>query len=124
MLVPHHQRLIAANINKNMKYAALTLLIFFTAACHSGAPWMQEMMEGPPNREGTPNETLPPLYIKGWQEGCETGISANTNSFHKFFYEYRQDASLVSNDIYYRGWKDAFDYCQRYTRMYYSRQFP
>lgn len=107
-----------------MKYGYIFLLILSLSACRSGAPWMQAMMDGPPQRQGTSNEELPPVYVKGWKEGCETGVSANTNSLAKFAYKYRQDASLVMNDIYYRGWKDAFDYCQRYTRMYYARQFP
>lgn len=105
-----------------MQWMAVLVMVAGLSACHSGAPWMQEMMEGPPQQAS--DKPLPPLYIRGWQEGCETGISANTNSFYKFYYSYRQTADLVMNDVYYRGWKDAFDYCQRYTRMYYSRQFP
>lgn len=101
-----------------------TIAILVSLSACSGAPWMQAMMEGPPQPEGLPKQELPPLYIKGWQEGCESGVSANTNSMAKFRYKFQQDASLVLNDVYYRGWKDAFDYCQRYTRMYYSRQFP
>ncbi len=106
-----------------MKYALVIAVILLTSAC-SGAPWMRSMMDGPPKRKGMQDEEYPPLYVKGWQDGCETGISSNTTSVAKFFYAYKQDAKLVMNDIYYRGWKDSFDYCQRYTRMYYSRQFP
>ena len=97
------------------------MVALLMSACRSGAPWMQDMLKGPPNQQGV---VLPPLYLQGWQDGCETGVAANTTSLNKFFYNYRQNADLVMNDIYYRGWKDSFDYCQRYTRMYYSRQFP
>lgn len=106
-----------------MRIFLVIFMLVFVSGC-SGAPWMQAMMEGPPQTQGIEKRELPPLYIKGWQEGCETGISANTNSVAKFRYKFQQDASLVMNDTYYRGWKDSFDYCQRYTRMYYSRQFP
>lgn len=109
---------------KHVKHiAGMMILVMALAACQgSGAPWMRKMMDGPPKQAN--QNPLPPLYLTGWKDGCETGVSANTNSFYKFYYKYRQNADLVMNDIYYRGWKDAFDYCQRYTRMYYSRQFP
>ena len=107
-----------------MKHTMILTLVFLLSGCYSGSPWMQSMMEAPPQRKGMPKEEYPPLYVQGWQDGCETGISSNTNSVQKFFYKYKQNANLVMNDIYYRGWKDSFDYCQRYTRMYYSRQFP
>ena len=55
------------------------------------------MMDGPPQRQGVGKEEFPPLYVKGWQDGCETGISSNTNSINKFFYAYKQDANLVLN---------------------------
>lgn len=107
-----------------MKYTLL-ISLFLLTACHSGPPWKMSMMDGPPGYDASQERNpLPELYLVGWREGCETGISSNTNSVNKFFYKYRQNASLVMNDTYYRGWKDAFDYCQRYTRMYYSRQFP
>lgn len=106
-----------------MKSAINIILLLSLSAC-SGAPWMKKIMDGPPLTDEKARQELPPLYVKGWQEGCETGISANTNSMAKFRYKFQQDANFIMNDTYYRGWKDAFDYCQRYTRMYYSRQFP
>lgn len=106
-----------------MKTLATIAIVLLITGCQSGPPWRAGMTDGPPGYDTQANP-LPPLYLKGWKEGCETGISANTNSLNKFFYKYKQDASLVMNDVYYRGWKDSFDYCQRYTRMYYSRPFP
>lgn len=110
-------------MKNGMQHFLVLSVMLLVSGCYSGAPWMQSMMDGPPQYDGK-NKDLPPLYIKGWKDGCETGISANTNSVSKFFYSYKQDAKLVLNDTYYRGWKDSFDYCQRYTRMYYARQFP
>ena len=98
----------------------IVMLMGGSGCTKSGPPWAHWMEDGPPKKEGV---TYPPMYVKGWQDGCHTGISANTNLYYRFFYDFKQDASLVMNDIYYRGWKDAFDYCQRYTVAYYGRKF-
>ncbi len=107
---------------KTMKYIAVIGLVAALTACspRSGPPWMAWMEEGPPPQEGV---VYPELYVVGWKQGCQTGISSNTTHFNKFFYKYEQDSKLIMDDVYYRGWKDAFDYCQRYTKTYYARKF-
>lgn len=99
---------------------AFMVLVIALSACGSGPPWQQWMKEGPPPQDGV---EYPADYVDGWKDGCETGISSNTNHLYKFMYDYKQDSSRILNDVYYRGWKDAFDYCQRYTRVYYGRKF-
>lgn len=81
---------------------------------------MAWMYEGPPKQEGVEPH---PLYVKGWQDGCETGVSAVTNHYYKFFYKWRQDAELAQNKIYYQGWRDAWDFCNRYMFQYLSKRF-
>lgn len=76
------------------------------------------MYDGPPPREdGKPyNE----LYVKGWKDGCATGVSASTNSWYKFHYKFQQDAMLAQDNIYYKGWRDSYTYCSRYIFEYES----
>ncbi len=81
-----------------------------------GAPSMKWMYDGPPPR--TDGKAYDPLYVEGWIDGCETGVSANTNAFYKYFNTFKQDAMKAQNEIYYKGWKDAFNYCGRYIYQY------
>lgn len=55
-------------------------------------------------------------YEQGWTDGCESGMSAYSNSFYKSLrvFELRQDPSLRGNKMYYQAWKDAFLYCASY----------
>jgi hypothetical protein len=77
-----------------------------------GAPEMKWMYDGPPpSKDGKPHNEL---YVEGWVDGCETGVAGNTNSFYKEFHQFKQDAMKAQNEIYYKGWKDAFFYCGRY----------
>ncbi len=89
---------------------ALSFLPGCDARVRTGPPWMQTLLtEGPPG---------PALFKQGWQDGCETGISATSNHFQKMFYDFKQDSKLARDQKYYLGWKLAFDYCQRYIFIY------
>ncbi len=108
-----------------MRILAITLMLFMVTACQkgmlgtqAGPPWQQWMYEGPPKVEG---KDYQPLYVEGWRHGCESGTSASANQWYKFFYKFQQDAVLAQNRVYYKGWKDAFDYCQRYIYQYTRR---
>lgn len=81
---------------------------------------MSWMYEGPPNAD---ERDYPPLYVEGWKHGCESGVSAQVNHFYKFKYKFKQDYQLAQNSVYYKGWKDSFDYCQKYINQYYTREF-
>ena len=78
----------------------------------TGHPSQRWMFEGPPPR--TDGKEYNKLYVEGWIHGCETGTSANSNAWYKFFYKFRQDPYKAQNPKYYKGWKDAFSYCGRY----------
>lgn len=84
-----------------------------------GAPTMKWMYDGPPPRKD--GKAYEPLYVEGWVDGCETGVSANTNAFYKFFNKFKQDSMKAQNEVYYKGWKDAFNYCGRYIYQYNRR---
>ncbi|MDX1949932.1 MAG: hypothetical protein SFT90_05475 [Rickettsiales bacterium] len=83
----------------------------------AGPPTMRWMYEGP-NEDTEKNKDVNPLYLKGWKDGCHTGVSANANQYYKTFYDFVQDSSLAQNPVYYKGWKDAFNYCGRYIYQY------
>jgi len=101
------------------KLLLLCILSLFLTSCDKefrprvGAPWMQDMLtQGP---EGPTN------FRKGWRDGCETGISATSNRLQAHFYHFKQDFVLAQDPVYYKGWKAAFNYCQRYVFQYLRR---
>jgi hypothetical protein len=104
---------------KHIWVLALVVLLS-VSACRSGAPWKSWMYDGPPDAD---KRAYPPLYVQGWKDGCESGVSAQTTLYYKFQHHFRQDWQLAQNEVYYKGWKDAFDYCQKYTNQYYSSEF-
>jgi hypothetical protein len=84
-----------------------------------GSPQMRWIYDGPPpSKNGQPSD---PLYVDGWKDGCETGAAANTNDFYKYTLHFRQDAYKAQNEVYYKGWRDAFFYCGRYIYQYNRR---
>lgn len=98
----------------------ISAAVLALSACRAGPPWQAWMFDGPPPVEG---KEYNPLYVEGWVAGCETGASAAANHWYKFKYKFRQDAILAQNRVYYKGWKDAFDYCQRYIHQYDRQRF-
>lgn len=58
----------------------------------------------------------PPVYQKGWSDGCESGANVYSNSFYKSIraFDYKFDPKLRNNKMYYQVWKDAFSYCSYY----------
>jgi hypothetical protein len=113
-----------------MKNILCIILIFSLTGCFKiskstwdfskpGSPQMRWIYDGPPaQKSGKP---YPPLYTEGWVDGCETGAAGNTNAFYKYTLHFRQDAIKAQDDIYYKGWKDAFFYCGRYIYQYNRR---
>ena len=95
----------------------LGILLLMLSSCGYkpmvGSPWMQNMLHNGP--EGPTNFKI------GWRHGCETGISATSNAFQRSFYKFRQDFELSQDPVYYKGWKTAFTYCQRYVLQYLRR---
>lgn len=97
------------------------LLLLFLPSCEffdmtkPGSPTMYWMYEGPrPEKDKKYNSN----YVEGWQDGCHTGVSANTNAWYKQFYKFKQNPYKTSDQNYYKGWKDAFSFCGRYIYQY------
>lgn len=78
-----------------------------------GPSWSQDLLnETPPG---------PDNFRIGWKDGCETGISATSNHWQKFFYKFKQNYRLAQDNEYYTGWKTGYTYCQRYVFQYLKR---
>ena len=56
-----------------------------------------------------------PEYLKGWDDGCKTGLSTMITGYYKSFYQFKQDPYMTSNATYYKAWKDAYGYCKNYA---------
>jgi hypothetical protein len=100
-----------------LKTITVAMMLVSLSACTSkprvGAPWMQDLLnQGPPG---------PTLFQEGWRDGCETGISVTSNAFQRHFYSFKQNSELAQNEIYYSGWKNAYNFCQRYVFQYLRR---
>jgi hypothetical protein len=57
-------------------------------------------------RQDAPYEIRLGLY-----EGCVTGIWARSNPFYRYLVSYRQNPSLVYNEVYKYAWNRAYNVC-------------
>ncbi len=58
----------------------------------------------------------PPEYVKGWEDGCETGLASQySNTWYKTFHKYKKDMRLITDQRYNSGWNDAFNYCRHWS---------
>ncbi len=93
----------------NYKNIAMVVVLAGLTACHNVPVWQQGMFDGPID-----GQEHPPLYVTGWKDGCETGAASSATYLYRMRYNFRQDWKLAQNDIYHKGWKDAYDYCRKY----------
>lgn len=68
-------------------------------------------------------ENASPVYKKGWEQGCESGLAAYGNYYYKTFYHFTHDPELIDNGQYYKAWGDAFNYCRAYVNRYLAGGF-
>jgi len=54
----------------------------------------------------------PAEYQLGWQDGCDSGLSAYSSIFYKMMYGYKKRPELGANDLYKQGWNEGFTYCR------------
>jgi len=101
----------------------IIIICFLIVGCSPTNPlpiWQRGVLERPPNTEG---QQIPKLYLEGWQDGCRTGLGSYVSFYYQQFYGWTQDPIKAQNQIYYKGWKDAADYCGRYMWSYRRRDF-
>jgi hypothetical protein len=54
----------------------------------------------------------PREYQLGWQDGCDTGISAQDTFLYKIMYGFRKRPEFGSSDLYKTGWNEGYNYCR------------
>lgn len=96
-----------------MRSILILSLLFFSACTFHNVPyWREGMFEGPP--PGPYGNQYPEKYVSGWKDGCYTAGGATANQLYKFRYGFRQDAVLIDDRQYRKGWDDAYLYCTSY----------
>ena len=53
-----------------------------------------------------------PEYKLGWEDGCYSGISAQSGMLYKMMYGLKKRPELGDNDIYKTAWNEGFTYCR------------
>lgn len=99
------------------KIASIILISITVSACHNVPMWHYKMFERPAG-----NRPYPEMYIKGWQDGCESGAEASANHFYRFIYEFKQDWQLLENRMYINGWENAYNHCRKYVLQHNLRK--
>ena len=54
----------------------------------------------------------PPEYQLGWEDGCDSGLSAEGGWDYKVMYGFKKRPEMSSNDQYKQGWNEGFTYCR------------
>jgi hypothetical protein len=54
----------------------------------------------------------PAEYQLGWQDGCDTGISAEGGYLKQALYGFKKRPEMGENDQYKQGWNEGFTYCR------------
>jgi hypothetical protein len=53
-----------------------------------------------------------PEYQLGWEDGCDSGLSAEGNWTYKLMYGFKKRTEMAANDQYKQGWNEGFSYCR------------
>lgn len=54
----------------------------------------------------------PAEYQLGWQDGCDTGLSAQGGYLYRAVYGFKKRPEMIENDLYKQGWNEGFTYCR------------
>lgn len=54
----------------------------------------------------------PPEYQLGWEDGCDSGISAEGEWTYKLMWGFKKRPEMAANDQYKQGWNEGFSYCR------------
>lgn len=54
----------------------------------------------------------PPEYKLGWEDGCDSGLSAEGGFVGKAVYGFKKRPELGDNDLYKTAWNEGFTYCR------------
>ncbi len=54
----------------------------------------------------------PPEYRLGWEDGCNTGLSAQGGPLYKAAFGFQKRPEMGSNELYKQAWNEGFTYCR------------
>lgn len=54
----------------------------------------------------------PPEYVLGWEDGCDSGLSAQGGWEYKLMYGFKKRPEMGVNEQYKGGWNEGFTYCR------------
>lgn len=87
-------------MRKHLRYLALVALLTTSA---SGCKPLNLQMVSPAG---------PPEYKLGWEDGCDTGLSAEGGLDYKLMFGFKKRPELAASDQYKQGWNEGFTYCR------------
>ncbi len=64
----------------------------------------------------------PPEFQMGYQDGCESALSAYGNTLMKTSYSLRKRPEYQYNNMYNQVWRDAWNYCYMWYFAYNYRK--
>jgi hypothetical protein len=97
------------NMKSLKKICLILTLLSSLSACHNVPAWQYGMFKRPAG-----NHSYSPVYIKGWQDGCESGAQASATYLYRLRYNFKQDWQLLNNNYYVNGWEAAYNHCRKY----------
>ena len=54
----------------------------------------------------------PPEYKLGWEDGCDTGLSAQQGAVAKALYGFKKRPEMLDNSVYNSAWNEGFTFCR------------
>ena len=58
------------------------------------------------------NPSGPKEYRLGWEDGCDTGLSAQGGPIYKMMFGFKKRPEMGSNELYKQAWNEGFTYCR------------
>lgn len=58
------------------------------------------------------NPSGPPEYRLGWEDGCDTGLSAEGGPMYKMMFGFKKRPEMGNNELYKQAWNEGFTYCR------------
>ncbi len=53
-----------------------------------------------------------PEYKLGWEDGCDSGLSAEGSWDYKLMYGFKKRPEMAASDQYKQAWNEGFSYCR------------
>ena len=88
------------------KSISLLLILIISSSCSS-----HPVFEPKPLFLQTDLEYGPVEFREGYNDGCESALSAYGNSGQKTYYSLSKNPEYEKNRVYNQVWKDAWAYC-------------